>query len=392
MEIITLEPAFEAEPKTDSDEEKEQNVTESAVASELRDGWVEDIGGSFLVPNAVYDALPIGSRILSAERSGVSAWTKTAKLSVRLPDGSGKNYFLKCSTGQGARALAEGEFYSATAINKVLPGFVPNPVGWGTYEKNQEQHFYYLADFHHIDLAGVPEPGTIASKLAELHSKGTSPNGKFGFHVPTVIGKMERTVTWEESWAKSFSNQLLDVIRYDNETNGPWPELAAACQQLVDVVIPRLLGVLQSEGRQITPSLIHGDLWENNVGTDMDTGNTIVFDPGSTYAHNEMEFGTWRCSWAFYFNSPVYMRSYQRLIPPSEPAEEWDDRNRLYSLHPYFTDSAGHAGSLSRKIAYNDILYLCEKYGPLETLGKYNPDEDIVLTGGNIPFVISQLE
>lgn len=80
----------------------------------------------------------------------------------------------------------------------------------------------------------------------------------------------------------------------------------------------------------------------------METGDTILFDPGSTYAHNEMEFGTWRASWAYYFNSPVYMRLYQRHIEPSEPVEEWDDRNRLYSLHPYLNDSAGHPGSISR--------------------------------------------
>lgn len=40
-------------------------------------------------------ALPEGTQILSAERSGVSAWTKTAKLSVLTPDGDEKKYFLK---------------------------------------------------------------------------------------------------------------------------------------------------------------------------------------------------------------------------------------------------------------------------------------------------------
>lgn len=41
--------------------------------------------------------------------------------------------------------------------------------------------------------------------------------------------------------------------------------------------------------------------------------------------------------------------------------------------------------------AYNDILYLCEKYGPLEELEKYDPDGDVVLTGGYVPFVIEQM-
>ncbi len=201
-----------------------------------------------------------------------------------------------------------------------------------------------------MDFTVAPEPEDLMSQIAELHQKGTSPNGMFGFPVPTVLGKFERTVTWEKSWAKAFARQLEDVISYDNGTNGSWPEYNAACRQLIDVVVPQLLGALQAEGRELKPALIHGDLWENNVGIDKDTGKTIVFDPGSTYAHNETEFGTWRCSWAFHFNSPVYLKVYQRHIKPSEPVEEWDDRNRLYSIHPYLNDSAGHPGSVSRQL------------------------------------------
>ncbi|OQE43171.1 hypothetical protein PENCOP_c003G07814 [Penicillium coprophilum] len=235
-----------------------------------------------------------------------------------------------------------------------------------------------------MDLRAPPEPEPFVAKVAELHSKGISPTGMFGFPVPTVCGIFERTVTWEKSWANCFANQLKRIIDFDKQTNGAWPEFEDACKQIIDVVIPRLLGALQSEGRSIVPALIHGDLWEQNIGVDMATGETIVFDPGCTYAHNEMEFGTWRCSWAYYFNSPVYIRLYQRHIEPSQPVEEWDDRNRLYSLHPYLNDSAGHPGSISRSIAYNDMLFLCEKYGPLEGLEKYNPNKDISVTGAYV--------
>ncbi|KAL2213701.1 hypothetical protein CC79DRAFT_1327598 [Sarocladium strictum] len=359
--------------------------------SEPAKEWVEGIEGSFRVPTAVLKALPEGSRLVSAEKSGISAWTKTGKLTVVLQDGSKKRLFIKCITGQGARPLAEGEYESAVAMNAAVPQFAPEPVGWGEYRVGDDKYYFYVGDFYDMDLNAAPDPLQFASRVAELHHKAVSPNGMFGFHVPTVIGRMERTVTWERSWAAAYTNLLKDVHEYDRATNGTWPELDIALEQLYEVVIPRLLGVLQSEGRQITPVLVHGDLWENNVGIDMETGDIIIFDPGCMYAHNEMEFGTWRCSWTFQFNSPAYLRNYQRLIEPSEPAEEWDDRNRLYSLHPYLTDSAGHPGSYSRQLVYNDILYLCEKYGPVQSLDKYDPEKDIVLTGGHIPFVISQL-
>jgi protein-ribulosamine 3-kinase len=246
--------------------------------------------------------------------------------------------------------MTEGEYHSARAVNAVVPGLVPRPAGWGEYQVGGVPHYFLLSDFHEMDLEAAPEPADFAARIAELHTKGTSPNGTFGFGVTTVIGKMERTVAWEASWATAFTRQLHDVVAYDKATNGRWAELDAACAQLVDAVIPRLLGALQSDGRSLAPALIHGDLWENNVGIDRETGETVVFDPGCSYAHNEMEFGTWRCSWAFHFSSSVYLLQYQRLVPPSEPAEEWDDRNRLYSIHPYLTDSAGHPGSMSRQM------------------------------------------
>jgi protein-ribulosamine 3-kinase len=247
--------------------------------------------------------------------------------------------------------LAEGEFHSVSAIDAVVSDLVPKAVGWGHYQNHKSQvvHFF-LGDFHDMVLTEEPpDPAHFMWQIAQMHKKGTSPNGMFGFPVPVVCGIMERTVTWEESWAKSFTHQLKDVIKYDNQTNGPWPEYDAACKQLIDVVIPRLLGALQSGGREIKPSLIHGDLWEQNIGIDMETDKAILFDAGCTYAHNEMEFGTWRCSWAIYFMGQKYMQLYKSHVKPSEPKDEWDDRNRLYSIHPYLNDSAGHPGSVSRQ-------------------------------------------
>ena len=42
-----------------------------------------------------YIAMPEGTQVSSAESCGISAWTKTAKVSVILPDGGTKRYFLK---------------------------------------------------------------------------------------------------------------------------------------------------------------------------------------------------------------------------------------------------------------------------------------------------------
>jgi len=195
-----------------------------------------------------------------------------------------------------------------------------------------------------------PDPAAFARKLAQLHKSKVSPNGKFGFHCSTVCGSMQRTVPWEDKWADSFTHLLKDVIKYDNLVNPLWPEYDSACQTIIEKVIPRVLGALESDGRSIEPVLIHGDVWEQNVGIDRETSQVLIFDPGCTYAHNEMEFGTWRGSWATYFNESEYQDHYQRHIPPSEPEDQWDDRNRMYALHININDSAGHPGSNSRRV------------------------------------------
>jgi protein-ribulosamine 3-kinase len=59
-----------------------------------------------------------------------------------------------------------------------------------------------------------------------------------------------------------------------------------ATAQIVNAVNPRLLGCLE-EGRVLRPSIIHGDLWEGNVGIVRETGKSILFDAGSYYGHNE---------------------------------------------------------------------------------------------------------
>ena len=45
--------------------------------------------------DADFAVMPRGTKVVSAESSGISAWTKTAKVCVVLLDGSPKRYFLK---------------------------------------------------------------------------------------------------------------------------------------------------------------------------------------------------------------------------------------------------------------------------------------------------------
>jgi len=130
-------------------------------------------------------------------------------------------------------------------------------------------------------------------------------------------------------------------------------------------VIPRLLEPLESHGRQVKPCLIHGDLWEDNIGTHVETGQILLIDPAPFYAHHEMGVAMWRVS-HHNMSSPKYRVEYFKNYKPDEPISECDDRNRLYSLKETLMYSALKPGDQARKQALRDMEYLIEKFVTVE--------------------------
>lgn len=125
---------------------------------------------------------------------------------------------------------------------------------------------------------------------------------------------------------------LINIQGFERDliSNGRWPEYEDAFARLVKDVIPQILDPLTEEGRTIKPCLVHGDLWEGNTTTNLETGEPMVFDAAAFYAHNEYELGIWRREMVR-FGKPFF-KQYLRNFPPSEPVEQFDDRNALYVL------------------------------------------------------------
>lgn len=98
----------------------------------------------------------------------------------------------------------------------------------------------------------APEHAHFTARLAEMRRK--SKNVRLS--VTTCNGKLPHTVAWKASWATLFAKLLRGVLKLDTEANGVWQaELETAARQVIRRVIPRLLGVLQSEGRELKASL-----------------------------------------------------------------------------------------------------------------------------------------
>lgn len=130
---------------------------------------------------------------------------------------------------------------------------------------------------------------TFTAKVAELHTKGVSPYGKFGFSVPTFMGQMPQYNAWTDSWEEFFTMSMQQLMANMEESQGPDVEFKALLEQVISKIIPRLLRPLETGGRQIKPCLVHGDLYSGNVSVDAATGAPMLYDAACLYAHNECE-------------------------------------------------------------------------------------------------------
>lgn len=287
--------------------------------------------GDFLLDEGVVSHLPEGAKIISAENYGRSTWAATFRLNVELANGTRKQFFIKCVAEEAGRAMAEGEFASMTELYNTMPSFVPKPIASGQLAKQDPPVYFFLCEFLDM-IQPMPDPQRLCANLAELHRKSVSPTGKFGFQVRTCHGNTPQPTEWNSSWTRYFTRYMAKMMALELEANGPWEDLRKVENRTLSHVIPRLIGILEADGRNIKPCLIHADLWEGNTGTSPETGDVYVFDAGSYYAHNEMEIAMWRCPYNK-MSDEIYANTYFEFYGIGDLPEELDDRSRLYSVY-----------------------------------------------------------
>ncbi|KAH8896576.1 hypothetical protein GQ53DRAFT_778617 [Thozetella sp. PMI_491] len=210
-----------------------------------------------------------------------SHWGITARITVRLPAGEHRDYFLK--TG---RIMCEGEYESLKAIAATSPRFCPEPFNWGWYVKQEPETYFLLLEFRTVQPA---EPLQLAAGLADLHFRSQSPTGNHFGHIIGLAGPVLK-----------------------------WPEFDMVAGLTLEKVIPQLLLPFQLERRTLKPCLVHGDCWDGNTAMDAKTGEAFVFDVCSFYGHNEYDTGNWRAP-RHRLSNKEYIQNYNRHFPVSEP-------------------------------------------------------------------------
>lgn len=87
------------------------------------------------------------------------------------------------------------------------------------------------------------------------------------------------------------------MLVLEEQAQGPQSdEMKIVLGALFDKVIPRLLRPLETDGRSIVPSIVHGDFWHGNCATDVETNDPLLFDASAFWGHNECKL-FWMAVW-----------------------------------------------------------------------------------------------
>ncbi|ORY66269.1 Fructosamine kinase-domain-containing protein [Pseudomassariella vexata] len=317
-------------------------------------------GGNVNVDPSVAAVLPMGSRVISTDSHGVSFWVNTGRIDVELVDGTPQVFFIKVISNERGKDMTRGEFESMKALYSLAPGFAPKPIACGTYQTIPDTHFF-LSEFRDM-MDDTPDPYRFVERLAKIHLNSRSPNGKFGFHVTTYSGNLPQVTNWEDSWETFFTKTMRKALDFEIAVKGYDPEFEELVPALFDRVIPRLLRPLETEGRSVKPSLVHGDLWYANSGIDIDSGEPVIFDACCFYAHNEYEFGQWRPICNRFGDE--YLAAYNTFVHISAPEEDFEGRLDLYRLRFDTHVSALFTENLTLRVQVLNVMRdLVQRYG-----------------------------
>ncbi|KAK7999566.1 hypothetical protein PG990_012166 [Apiospora arundinis] len=317
------------------------------------------------IDKGVKDKLPEGTQCHGITPSGASYWARTAKIDATNEHGENTPFFIKVHQTETGKDMASSEFEAMKLLRKVMPELVAKPIAWGLYLERPDTWFYLC---RYCELSGgLPPLSKFPELLAEMHRRSAaSPSAMgqgdlFGLDLVTYGGRNPHYFPPSLSWEEAFTRGLQKTFDMEEATQGPNPEMRRLRESLMTKVIPRLLRPLETDGRTVTPTLVHGDLWDGNVSVDVYTGSPVIFDATPLYAHNEYELAPW---WApRHKMTGAYIDEYTKHYPISDPKEDFADRGALYGLRFDLHASSLYAGNLMhRDIAMDTMRRLLGKY------------------------------
>lgn len=222
-------------------------------------------------------------------------------------------FFVKTQHTEDINAVA-AEAHALQLIDETDTIRVPHPEYFGTCKEETFLIVEYIPLFPHTKKSMA----LLGEQLAHLHL--ASKEKRFGFELNNTLGTTQQLNHWSKEWIPFFQKQRLEWQLQIVEEHFQDTELIELGEQVIEK-LPSFF-----EGVSITPSLLHGNLCEDNTATDAE-GNPLIFDPASYYGHHEADLCLIDKEKEF---SHAFFDAYHAIIPKAKGFEE---RQNLYSLY-----------------------------------------------------------
>jgi protein-ribulosamine 3-kinase len=211
------------------------------------------------------------------------------------------------------RSMFDGEAAGLKALAQTRTLRTPRVLALGAFEGGA----FVALEWIELGRATRSSEAVLGEHLAWQHR---TTQAEFGWSRNNTVGPTPQVNTPSPDWVAFLREQRL---RYQLELaleHGGEGALYDQGQRLCES-----LGCFFSDYHPV-PSLLHGDLWAGNWGTDTD-GMPVVFDPAVYFGDREADIAMTRLFGGF---GPAFYAAYQSTWPLDPGAET---RSTLYNLY-----------------------------------------------------------
>ncbi|KAE9560258.1 fructosamine kinase family protein [Companilactobacillus bobalius] len=255
-----------------------------------------------LIDESWYKELDLGKieEVQSFDRELVNSIVKI------IADSGGYDHIKKPDNNE---SFFDHEVESLNLINSVANA--PKVVRSGTFCDSGELILNYFL----FSLANLLDYKHSVKKMHQRHSL------RFGLGHDVLNAKNPKINTWRANWGDFYIQQRLNVLINEVQKKNLWNDERDKMMRLFE---EKLIEYYQVH--PIIPSLMHGDLWNGNVGFQQDQ-QPILFDPDVFFGNREMDIAMTLLFGGF--NEEFY-QGYQNLYPLDK---DWQKRVPWYQTY-----------------------------------------------------------
>ncbi|WP_206485661.1 fructosamine kinase family protein [Thalassotalea sp. G2M2-11] len=182
-----------------------------------------------------------------------------------------QNFFVKLNDKSHLEHF-ESEAYALEQINQSQQITCPEVI---TYGVTLDKAFLVLS-YIPFETPEAKDWYHLGQQLAYMHKRAT--HGQFGWQHDNYIGDTLQPNHWQSNWRTFFAEQRiawqLQLLHEKSIKLGNIDHITQVCH---DALLHH----------QVTPCLVHGDLWQGNMG--FYHHKPVIFDPACYYGDREVD-------------------------------------------------------------------------------------------------------